>query len=78
MPLWAETPIGTHPRLAFYEVGPTSIGHRFPTIFDRVALFRPPFIGAWLLWRLALLFAIGVPVAVAVSYGWSLSDDPDA
>ena len=70
--------INTNPWLAFYEANPTSIGHRLPTIFDRMAIFRPPFIGPWLLWPLALLFAIGVPVAIAVWYGRSLSEDADA
>ena len=68
-------PVATNPWLAFYEAKRTSIGHRLPTIFDRMESFRPPFIGAWLLWPLALLFAIGVPIALAVWYGRSLSDD---
>jgi hypothetical protein len=74
----AGRPVGTNPWLAFYEAKPTSIGHRLPTIFERMAIFRPPFIDSWLLWPLALLFAIGVPATVVAWYARSLSDDGDA
>ena len=68
-------PVGTNPWLAFYEAKRTSIAHRLPTIVARMDTFRPPFIGAWLLWPLAGLFVLGVPAAVLVAYGRVLADD---
>jgi hypothetical protein len=68
-------PLATNPWLAFYETKRTSIVHRLPTIVARVGIFRPPFIGGWLLWPLAALFALGIPLAVVVTYARALSDD---
>ena len=68
-------PLGTNPWLAFYEAKQTSIAKRLPTILDRMAIFRPPFIGGWLLWPLAVLFVIGVPAALLVVYARALAVD---
>ena len=68
-------PVGTNPWLAFYEAKRTSIAHRLPTIVARMDTFRPPFIGSWLLWPLAVLFVLGVPAAVLVAYWRVLADD---
>jgi hypothetical protein len=40
-----------------------------------MAIFRPPFIGGWLLWPLAVLFVIGVPAALLVVYARALGED---
>jgi hypothetical protein len=69
------TPISPNPWLAFYEAGRTSIAHRLPTIVSRIGIFRPPFIGGWLLWPLAALFVLGVPAAVLGAYARALDDD---
>jgi hypothetical protein len=61
--------------LAFYEAKPTSIAHRLPTIVSRMGIFRPPFIGGWLLWPLGVLFVLGVPAAILVAYARALDDD---
>ena len=68
-------PLPTNPWLAFYEAKRTSIAHRLPTILARMAIFRPPFIGGWLLWPLAALFVLGVPRRVLVAYARALDDD---
>jgi hypothetical protein len=65
----------SNPWLAFYEAKRTSIAHRLPTIVSRMAIFRPPFIGGWLLWPLALLFVFGVAAAVLVAYASALRED---
>jgi hypothetical protein len=65
----------TNPWLAFYEAKPTSIAHRLPTIVSRMRIFRPPFIGGWLLWPLGVLFVLGVPAATLVAYARALDDD---
>ena len=67
--------VGTNPWLAFYEAKRTSIADRMPTIVSRIGIFRPPFIGGWLLWPLAALFVLGVPVAVLVAYARALGED---
>jgi hypothetical protein len=68
-------PAAPNPWLAFYERKPTSIAHRLTTIVSRMAIFRPPFIGGWLLWPLAALFVLGVPAASLVAYARGLADD---
>jgi hypothetical protein len=70
-----DEPITTNPWLGFYEARRTSIADRLPTIFDRMAIFRPPFIGSWLLWPLAALFVFGVPALAVLAYGRALRDD---
>ena len=67
--------VPTNPWLAFYEAKPTSIAHRLPTIVSRMGIFRPPFIGAWLLWPLGVLFVLGVPAASLLAYARALDDD---
>lgn len=67
--------LAINPWLAFYEANQTSIAKRLPTILDRMAVFRPPFIGGWLLWPLTVLFVVGVPLALLVAYGRALGED---
>jgi hypothetical protein len=64
--------------LAFYETKPTSIADRAPTIASRMSVFRPGFVGPWLIWPLALLVLLGVPAAVLAVYGRALSDEPES
>jgi hypothetical protein len=71
-------PFSPNPWLAFYEARPTSIAHRLSTIVARMDAFRPPFIGSWLLWPLAMLFLVGVPAAVLVAYARGLDEDTEA
>jgi hypothetical protein len=68
-------PVGPNPWLAFYEAKRTSIANRLPTIVARMDTFRPPFVGAWLLWPLAALFVLGVPAAVLLAYARAVADD---
>jgi hypothetical protein len=66
-------PVSANPEFAFYERRPTSIVDRLSTIMDRARAFRPGFVGPWLLWPLAIAFAIGVPALVlwALHAGWA-------
>jgi hypothetical protein len=68
-------PVAPNPWLAFYEGKRTSIAHRLTTIVSRMAIFRPPVIGGWLLWPLGALFVLGVPAALLVAYARALADD---
>jgi hypothetical protein len=67
--------VPTNPWLAFFEAKRTSIADRLPTIVSRMGIFRPPFIGGWLLWPLGLLFVLGIPVAVLIAYARALAED---
>lgn len=71
-------PVSTNYWLGFYERRPTSIAHRAPTIAARIPIFRPGFVGPWLIWPLAALFILGVPAAVLAAHVRSLRDDPGA
>jgi hypothetical protein len=69
--------LGTNAWLAFYEAKRTSIAHRLPTIIARMSVFRPPFIGGWLLWPLGALFALAVPVAMVLGFTRALREDEE-
>jgi hypothetical protein len=71
------TPIGPNPWLAFYEATPTSIAHRLSVIAGRMDTFRPGFIGPWLLWPLAAIFILGVPLAVLWAYARAVDADEE-
>ncbi len=70
-------PVSTNYWLGFYERHPTSIAHRAPTIAARIGIFRPGFVGPWLIWPLAALFVLGVPTAVIAAHARSLREDRD-
>jgi hypothetical protein len=65
---------GVAPQLAFYEARPASIADRLGSVVERLAAFRA-FLGhTWLVWLLALLSLIGVPLAIG--YGlWRVAED---
>jgi hypothetical protein len=71
-------PISTNYWLGFYERRPTSIAHRSPSIAARMSIFRPGFVGPWLIWPLAALFVIAVPLGMLVAYYRALRDDTNA
>lgn len=55
-------------QFSFWERQPRSIAERFPETIERMTVFRPGWVGEWLLWPLAALLVAGMP-AVAV---WGL------
>lgn len=59
---------------SFWEREKRSIAGRFPVTIERMTVFRPAFVGEWLLWPLAILFALGIPAAVVWGYARSLGD----
>jgi hypothetical protein len=60
--------VSTNPVLVFLEARPTTLASRVPTILHRMTVFRPPFIAAWMLWILAVLVGLGVPILVLTVY----------
>lgn len=57
--------------IAFAERRPASLLEHVPVMLRRMTAFRP--VGEWLLWPLAILFALGVPAGVMAAYGRSAS-----
>jgi hypothetical protein len=53
------------PQFGFWEPKRVSIAARLGTIVDRIATFRGPFSTPALIWLVLLLFALGVPAALA-------------
>jgi hypothetical protein len=49
--------------LAFFEAEPGTVANHAGSILDHMSVFRPGFIGPWLLWPLAVLVVLGVPCA---------------
>jgi hypothetical protein len=65
------------PWLIFGEAEPRTIWQRLPLTFDRVAIFRG-FLGhPWLVWTLALLFAIAMPVLMGAGLAAAFGRDAD-
>lgn len=52
--------------VSFAEARPASLLSQMPAMLERMAVFRP--VGAGLLWVLAILFAVGIPVAVMTAF----------
>ncbi len=67
-----------NPLLRFVEAKPATLTDRLGTIADRVEVFRPPFIAAWMLWTLLALVVVGVPVAIVVALQRALREDERA
>ena len=59
----------------FAEPAPRAILERLPATVGRMTVFRPAYVGRVLLWGLAILFVIGVPIAVVWAYARALRDD---
>ena len=55
--------------IAFAERRGQSMLEHLPVILHRLTAFRP--VGEWLLWPLAILFALGVPAGMLAAYVWS-------
>lgn len=53
--------------LVFLRDQPRSALSLVPEMFERAALFRPGFIGAWTFWVLLVLVAVGVPALMAAA-----------
>lgn len=60
---------------AFYEPAPRAITERLPDTIARMTVFRPHWVGQWLLWVIAVLFLVGTPIAVIWAYVRALDDD---
>ena len=52
---------GSDMALTFLRDEPVSVLAQLPEMFERAALFRPGFVGAWTYWLLLLAVVIGVP-----------------
>jgi hypothetical protein len=59
----------------FTERRPVSIAHRLPASLRRASAFRFFGVSPATLWPLLILFAVGVPLAVLMTFGWSLASD---
>jgi hypothetical protein len=60
---------------AFYEPRWRAISERVPLTIDRMTVFRPAWLHSWLLWIIAVLFLVGVPIAVVWALVRALRDD---
>jgi hypothetical protein len=61
------------PTLTFHEAGPVTVAERAGTIAGRIAVFRGFLDHAWVVWVLALLSLVVVPVLVAAGIAASFS-----
>lgn len=59
----------------FYEPSARAITERIPDTIQRMTVFRPHWVKVWLLWAIAILLLVGVPVAVIWAYVRSLRED---
>ena len=54
-------PTGSDLALEFERRRPRSLAGLIPAMFDRAALFRAQWVGAWTYWLLAALVVVGAP-----------------
>jgi hypothetical protein len=55
-----------------------SVLEALPNAFDRAALFRPGWVGAWTYWLLLAALAVGVPLLLAGALSSAAESDEDA
>jgi hypothetical protein len=60
---------------AFYEPRWRAISERVPLTIDRMTVFRPGYATPWVLWIIAVLFLVGVPIGVVWALVRALRDD---
>jgi hypothetical protein len=72
------TPTGKSVWFGFYEPAPRAITERLPATIDRMTVFRPGYVTPGVLWVLAVLLIVGVPVGVVWAYQRGLRDDERA
>lgn len=61
--------------IRFAEAENASFAARAGDVFERIEVFRPGVVSAWMLWVVAVLTAVGVPVAVFFALVRGLRDD---
>jgi hypothetical protein len=71
----AGGPPGKSVWFGFYEAVPRSITERLPTTLERMTVFRPHYVTRGVLWVLAVLLLVGVPVGIVWGYQRALRDD---
>jgi len=67
-------PVRPNVVIGFWERRDRSILERFPQTVERMAVMRAGVVGEWLIWPLAVLLVLGVPVALTWGYARSLRD----
>ena len=60
--------------IGFWERSDRSILERLPVTIERMTVMRAGVVGEWMLWPLALLFVLGLPLALAWGLARSLRD----
>jgi hypothetical protein len=60
---------------SFYEPQWRAISERVPLTIDRMTVFRPGYVTSWVLWVIAVLFLVGVPVGVVWALMRAMRDD---
>jgi hypothetical protein len=61
--------------LRFVRADPPTFAESLPDAFDRAALFRPGWVGAWVYWALLVLLVAGAPVLLALGLARAARDD---
>jgi hypothetical protein len=68
---------GANPAFAFYSAKPLTIVDGLPRIVERIGLFKPGVIGAWLLWPLLFATVLVVPLAALWALRRAVVEDGD-
>lgn len=59
----------------FYEPRWRAISERVPLTIDRMTIFRPAYVTSGLLWIIAVLFLVGIPIVVVWALVRAMRDD---
>jgi hypothetical protein len=68
-------PTGASVWFSLFEPAPASLLDRFGATMSRMSAFRAGIVGPWLMWPVALLFVLGVPVLALWAFGRALAED---
>jgi hypothetical protein len=72
----AGAPGGIDLDLRFLRADPPTFAASLPDVFERAALFRPAWVGAWVYWALLALLVLAAPVLLALALARAARDEP--
>src|SRR4051794_2250025 len=68
-------PQNTSITFGFWEKGIVDVRRRLPDIATRATIFRPAYVGSWLVWAFGLLLVFAIPALIVIALARAARDD---